>query len=298
MAADQKSLGPAEAGHYAGRLAIAALLLLVAVVSGFSQTAIPSPPQRIISLIPSVTEMLFAIGAGPRIVGVSNFDRFPPEAATKTKVGGLIDPDIERILALKPDLVVVYGTQTDLRAQMDRARVPTFQYEHAGLADITTTIRAIGQRVGSGQAAAALASRIEADIAEVRRRVSARPRPRTLLVFGRDSETLRGIYASGGVGFLHDMLEAAGGANVFADVKRQSIQATSELVLTRAPDVIVEVESTGHPDTKAWDVLGSVPAVRNHRVYVLQGDDMVNPGPRVAQAIRRLADALHPDAFK
>jgi len=305
MVADKKSIGPAEAGHYilkgpaeAGHyvLKLAVVFLLSVVVSGFSRTVIcQTTPQRIVSLIPSVTETLFAIGAGPRVVGVSNFDRFPPEAATKTKVGGLIDPDIERILSLKPDLVVVYGTQTDLRAQMERARVPMFLYEHAGLADITATIRDVGRRVGNQQAAVMLADRIDADIAAVRRRVAGTRRPRTLLVFGRDGETLRGIYASGALGFLHDMLEAAGGANVFGDVKRQSIQATTELILARAPDVIIEVESTGTPNTKAWDALPSVPAVRSHRVYLLQGDEMVNPGPRVAHAIQRMAAVLHPE---
>ena len=281
-------------------LAIVPWLLLAVLLLAPSPSA-QAPPQRIVSIIPSVTEMLFAMGAGARVVGVGNFDRFPPEALTRPKVGGLIDPDTEKILSLKPDLIVVYGTQTDLRNQMDRAHVPMFLYEHAGLPDITTTIRALGQRVGSGTAANALADRIEASVADTRRRVAGKPRPRTLLVFGRDAETLRGVYASGGIGFLHDMLEAAGGTNVFADVKRQSVQATTELILARAPDVIVEVgvdtASARARNVRAWDTLGSVPAVRSHRIYVLRGDDLMNPGPRVAQAIRRIAQALHPDAF-
>jgi iron complex transport system substrate-binding protein len=259
---------------------------------------LPGPPQRVVSLIPSITEMLFAMGAGDRIVGVSNFDRYPPETAAKAKVGGLIDPDIERILSLKPDLVVVYGTQTDLRAQMERAHIAMFLYEHSGLADVTQTIRVLGRRVGSEESAATLASGIDAEIADVRRRVAGRPQPRTLLVFGRDTETLRGVYASGGIGFLHDMLEAAGGANVFAEVKRQNVQATTETILTRAPDVIIEIQSTGRPNPQAWNVLGTVPAVRNHRIYLLLGDEMVSPGPRVAQAIRRMALTLHPEVFK
>ena len=81
------------------------------------------------------------MGAGPRVIGVGNFDRYPPEALTRPKVGGLIDPDVERIISLKPDLVVVYGTQNDLRTQMERAGIPMFLYQHAGLADITATIR-------------------------------------------------------------------------------------------------------------------------------------------------------------
>jgi iron complex transport system substrate-binding protein len=299
MAAYKTPLGPAKPGHRA--LTVAAVLLLFAAVPGSSQPAggQTHPPQRIVSLIPSVTEMLFAMGAGPRVLGVGNFDHYPPEVETRAKVGGLIDPDIERILSLKPDLIIVYGTQTELREQMQRAGVSIYPYEHAGLADITSTIRALGRRVGNEAAATALANRIDADIAEVRRRVAGKPRPRTLLVFGRDSETLRGIYASGGLGFLHDMLEAAGAVNVFADVKRQSVQATSELVLARAPDVILELRAGGSPPSlRAWDALRSIPAVRAHRIYLLTGDDMVSPGPRVVQAVRRMAEALHSDAFK
>jgi iron complex transport system substrate-binding protein len=258
-------------------------------------------PQRIVSLVPSVTEMLFAIGAGPRVVGVGNFDRFPPEAMTRTKVGGLIDPDIERIMSLKPDLVVVYGTQTDLRVQMDRARIPVFPYEHSGLADITATIRGLGKRIGNVKESTELADRIEREIGEVKQRVAGRPRPRTMLVFGRDAETLRGIYASGGVGFLHDILDAAGGANVFADVKRQSIQATSELAVARAPEVIVEIgagtASASGRNLRAWEALPSVPAVRTKRVYLLAGDAMMNPGPRISHSVRRIAEVLHPEAF-
>jgi iron complex transport system substrate-binding protein len=283
------------AAHKTSLIVVVWLLLAAAV-------AVQTPPQRIVSIVPSVTEMLFAMDAGPRIVGVSNFDRFPAEATTRPKVGGLIDPDIERIIALKPDLVVVYGTQTDLRTQMERASIPIFLYQHSGLPDITATIRELGVRVGSAKESAALADRIEAEVAEVRRRVANRPRPRTLLVFGRDAETLRGIYASGGIGFLHDMLEAAGGVNVFADVTRQSIQTTSELAVARAPEVIVEIgtdtASSKARNLRAWEALPSIPAVRTKRIYELRGDGMMNPGPRISASVRRLAEVLHPDAFR
>ncbi len=289
MAAHKKSL-------------IAVALLSLYVVSGFSRTvSAQTRPQRIISIIPSVTEMLFAMGAGPRVVGVGNFDHYPPEALTRTKVGGLIDPDIERIIALTPDLVIVYGTQSDLRAQMERAGIPIFLYQHSGLPDVTQTIRELGARVGSPKESTDLANRIEADIADVRRRVAGRPRPRTLLVFGRDAETLRGIYASGAVGFLHDMLEAAGGTNVFFDVTRQSIQTTSELAIARAPEVIIEIgaetASASGRSLRAWDAVRSVPAVRNKRIYLLAGDGMMNPGPRISESVRRVAEVLHPEAF-
>ena len=260
-------------------------------------------PARVISLIPAVSEMLFAIGAGPRVVAVSSFDDYPPDVLKLPRVGALLDPDLERILSLRPDLVIVYESQIDLRRQLDRAAIPTFVYKHAGLADVTATIQQLGQRVGRVEEAGSLARRIDAALDDIRRRVAARPRPRTLLVFGRDALTLRGIYASGGVGFLHDMLTAAGGENVFADVRQQSVQATSELILSRRPEVILELRSgrmtaeSLQRERAAWDALTSVPAVRAGRVAIVTDPRTVVPGPRVAEGTELIARVLHPEAF-
>jgi iron complex transport system substrate-binding protein len=116
---------------------------------------------------------------------------------------------------------------------------------------------------------------------------------------------LRNIYASGGRGFLHDMLTAAGGINVFADVQREAVQATTELVLTRAPDVILELHedrawtAANTAETIAiWGRLAAVPAVKDGRVHVLAGEGLVVPGPRVADAIERVAGALHPETAR
>jgi len=256
-------------------------------------------PQRIVSLIPAVTEMLFAIGAGPQVVAVSSFDRYPAEVEKLQKVGALLDPDLERILALKPDLVMVYGSQTDLRTQLERAKIPVYVYTHAGLADVTATIRAVGERAGRGEQAAALARSIEGRIDEIRRRMSG-PKPRTLVVFGREAFALRGIYASGGIGFIHDMLAAAGGENVLADVKQQAVQATTELILARRPDVILELRGTPISqedrarEERVWGALSSLPAVKTGRVYIVADERTVVPGPRVAEAVELLSRLLHP----
>jgi len=287
-----------------GRSALASWLSAVAVIL-LATTGSAAPPQRIVSLIPAVTEMLFAIGDSQRIVGVSNYDRFPPEVSRLVHVGGLLDPDVERILALRPDLVVLYNTQVELKQRLDRAGIDYYSYEHRALPDIMTTWRAIGARIGSAARANAAAAGMAAAIAAIRKSVSGVPRPRTLLVFERERSSLRNVYASGGYGFLHDMLESAGGENVFADVKRQSVEASTEMILARKPDVIIEfwygdlakdLDLSRQP--QAWNALGSVPAVRNHRVYELAGDEFVVPGPRVVAATRRLAETLHPGKFK
>ena len=208
--------------------------------------AAPAKAQRIVSLVPAVTEMLFAIGAGPQVVGVSSYDHFPPEVETLPKVGALLDPDTERILSLRPDLVVVYGSQTDLEARFDKAGIQTFNYRH-GVTDAILgtfdTITALGAATGHEAQARELVVRMTTG---ARRRCgSASPgfaRPRTLLVIGRQPGTLQGIYAAGGSGFLNEMLEIAGGQNVFEDVKRESVQPSSETLLRRAPDVMLELK--------------------------------------------------------
>ncbi len=257
-------------------------------------------PARIISLVPAVTEMLFAIGAGPAVVGVSSHDTYPAEVTTLPRVGALIDPDFERILTLRPDLVVVYGTQHDLIARLDRVKIPSFQYQHAGLPDITTTIRMVGDRIGRTTEARRLASAIEAEIAAVRARVAGRARPRTALLFGREPGGLRDIYASGGIGFLHDVLVAAGGENVFADVARQGVQATSEQLLARRPEVIIELRASGDwtpariaQERAVWRALPGLPAVQGNRIHLIADPAILIPGPRVTRAIRLIADVLH-----
>jgi len=283
----------------------AAAWLSAAAVMMLATTGSTAPAQRIVSLIPAVTEMLFAIGDGQRIVGVTNYDRYPPEVSRLVRVGGLLDPDVERILSLRPDLVVLYNTQVELKQRLDRAGIDYYSYEHRALPDITTTLRTIGARIGSAARANAAAAGIEGAIAAVRTSLIGLPRPRTLLVFERDRSSLRNVYASGGYGFLHDMLEAAGGANVFADVMRQSVEVSTEMMLARKPDVVIELwygdlgkDLDLSRQAQAWNVLGAIPAVRNHRVYELTGDEFVVPGPRVAAATRRLAETLHPGKLK
>lgn len=275
--------------------AVTAVALLAATAAAGA-----AQPQRIVSLVPALTEMLFAVGAGPQVVAVSSYDREPPEVERLLRVGALLDPDLERILSLAPDLVVIYGSQDDLRARLARAGIPVFAYRHGGLAHTLETMRTLAVRVGRAAQGEAAAAALEARLAAVRARVAGRPRPRTLLVFGRERGALRQIWVSGGRGFLHDALEVAGGTNVFADVDRESVQATTELVLARAPEVIVELRTGEDLDGPArareaavWQRLASVPAVRAGRIHILSGRGLTVPGPRIADTVERLAHALH-----
>ena len=281
-----------------------AVALLAIVFTAAGQTE-QGPARRVISLVPALTEMLFAIGAGPSVVAVSSFDAFPPEVGSLPKVGALLDPDTERILAMRPDLVLIYGSQTDLKGQLSRAGIETFDYRHGGVQHVITTIRQLGAATGHSSEAARVAQEIERGLAEVRAQVSQRPPVRTLLVFGREPLSLRNLYASGGVGFLHELVEASGGTNVFGEIDRESVQVSTEMLLTRKPEIIVELRVGQAPDAdrmrrelEPWQLLQGVPAVKTGRVHILYGDHLVVPGPRIVQAARGIALALHRDAFK
>ena len=264
-----------------------------------------APARRIVSLVPNVTEMLFAIGAGSQVVAVSSYDEFPPEVKSLPHVGALLDPDTERILALRPDLVITYGSQSDVESQFARAGIRIYSYRHGGLANLMNSARELGSLTGHEDGAARVVRDISAQVETVRSKVKGLRRPRTVLVFGREPGTLRQLYVSGGVGFLHEMLQAAGGENAFADIKRESIQPSRETLLVRAPEVILEVRAGPAQSAKAirqernaWLNVASIPAVRSSRIHFLFGDYLVVPGPRVGQGTEAFARALHPEAFK
>jgi iron complex transport system substrate-binding protein len=163
----------------------------------------------------------------------------------------------------------------------------------------------LGARTGHAADASRVAESIRRQLDAIGARVRGRARPRVLLVFGRERQSLRQLYASGGAGFLHEMLEIAGGANVFADIGRESVQPSSETLLARAPDVILEIHATGMiagdeagRERAVWGPLASIPAVRNGRIHFLNGDFFAVPGPRVGMATDAFARALHPEAFR
>jgi iron complex transport system substrate-binding protein len=259
-----------------------------------------SAPRRVVSLVPALTEVLFAIGAGPQVVAVSSYDEFPPDVKKLPRVGALLDPDSERILALRPDLVLLYGSQSSQETQFARAKIRTYSYRHGGIATALDTIRELGALTGRQVDAARVVRDVQTRLDAVRASVKGRARPRVLLVFERQPRTLRELYVSGGRGFLHEMLEIAGGQNVFSDVDRESVQPSTETLLARAPEVIVEVQTRGMLEARevideqnVWSSLTSIPAVRNKRIHILSGDYLVVPGPRLAQATEAFAQVIH-----
>jgi iron complex transport system substrate-binding protein len=283
------------------------LLVLLLLLGPFAAAAAPvhtadATPQRVISLVPAVTQMIFAIDGGPRLVAVSNYDREPVQVNALARVGGLLDPDTERILALRPDLVIVYQAQHELEQRLTQAHIRYYEYAHKNLANVMATMRALGDILGTRPAAEQVARGIEEKLQAIAARVARRPKPRVLLVISRDPESLRNIYANGGYGFLHDMIDIAGGRDLFEDIKRENVQPSTEQILARRPEVIIELRygaaAIGRDDLSPWRALQSLPAVKSGRLYELVGDRFVDAGPHVANATEEFARTIHPEAFK
>lgn len=262
---------------------------------GFAGTA----PRRIVSTAPSLTETLYALGAGDRVVGVTTWCRYPEEARLKPKIGGYGNASLEAIVALRPDLVVLADGRKDLAERLARFEIPTLAVSLESLRSIEDAIGRIASRLGVPARGAALVAGIEARRAAVSRLVAGRPRPRTLLLLGHSPDDVGSLFAVGPASFLGEMLEAAGGDNVLGDVRVPYPKVSVEEVIARDPDVILEVVSPpADVDAQGralrlWSAYPSLRAVRTGAVRVVVDDTIVQPGPRVGEKIEILAGALH-----
>ncbi len=288
-----------------------AVKLATAILFLLTTGAFASPPEavprRIVSLAPSTTETLFALGVGDRLVGVTRYCDHPPAAEAIDKVGGFVDPNYEKIVALRPDLVVLLTSHRDARMELAKLRIPTLTVPHETLADIHEAIRRIGAALHRSEAAQALIEELQRRTAEVKRAVLGRSRPRVLICIGRDTASgeLAAMYMAGRRGFHHEILTAAGGENVIYDEISPYPQLSAEGVLRLDPEVIVDLVSHIRPETKSpeeirrqWARLRPVTAVLRGEVHVMVGHQALRPGPRYIEFLEELARRLHPEAFR
>lgn len=260
--------------------------------------------RRIVSLAPSLTETLFAIGAGERLVAVTDLCNYPPAARELPKVGGLTSSNLhlESVVAARPDLVVSVGlNQEEAVAALRRLGVPVIVVptDEGGLEEVVASVRRLGELAGRPAAADAVARQLERRLAAVDGALAGLPpaaRPRVYFeVWDRP------LMTTGPDTFLGEIVARAGGANVFADVRGRYVQVSPETVLARDPEVILTAEREGGPrgaaDFAARPGWAAVDAVAAGRVHLLDGDLVSRPGPRVVEALERTAALLHPNRF-
>ena len=287
-----------------GLLPLLATVLFLGSASGAEPGAgSDPPPRRIIVHLPNLAEAVFAMGLGDRVVGVTDFVLYPPEAAAKPRVGGVIDPDFERVLMLRPDLALLHSSQTELAARYRAIGVRALLLSDRSIPDVLATFREIGRVCGVPERAAALVARVQADLDAVRARARAQKPVRTLVVVGHEPGSLQNLFVAAS-GSVHDaLLGIAGGVNVMARTSVASARISTEEILRQNPEAILML----YPDASMsaeekrrrvalWKPLSYLDAVRRGRVTVLSADYMMIPGPRMGRIARDMEAALHAPA--
>ncbi|MFO8006791.1 MAG: helical backbone metal receptor [Candidatus Brocadiia bacterium] len=256
--------------------------------------------RRIVCMSPAVTEIVFAAGAGDRVVGVSQHAKWPPEALAKPSCGGFFNPSFERIMSLSPDLIIAQGEAADLGEFARAYGIELRLLELRNLDSILAAIGRVGELLEREAQAELVAAEMRYRLAKVRARVSDKPPVGVLLVTGREPGSLSNVYTVGPGTFLHDLLRVAGGRNVFADLPRDYAAINKEAIIERRPEVIVELHGEGGDRQAArrevrqlWKGMPALPAVWQGRVHVVTATYAMVPGPRVVRLAESLAEVLH-----
>jgi iron complex transport system substrate-binding protein len=263
-------------------------------------------PQRIISTAPSITELLYALGLGDRVVGVTRFCRYPPEAQKKPKIGDYTSPNLEVIAALRPDLVIVQTNPAQLTQRLAALRLHTLEINQDSIAALYNSIRVVGGATGASSRAGELADSIRTRLDAIGQRAAGLPRVRTMFVVGRSLNRLDGMIVVGKASYLNEVIALAGGTNIFSDAVAAYPEVSLEEVLARNPEVILDMgdmadtvnvtEQHKRVVVALWQRLPSVAAVKSRRVFAIASDIYVVPGPRVVNAAQEIFGMLHPEA--
>ncbi|MDH3503017.1 MAG: cobalamin-binding protein [Nitrospirota bacterium] len=253
------------------------------------------PPQRIVSLAPSITEILFAIGLNEEIVGVTEFCDFPPEALTKPKVG-YATPNLEMIVVLQPQLVLAPRSflRVDLLNKLEQLKIPTFIFDPHTVEDIFAHIQLLGRMVGRPQEANAQAALMRKQLASLSSRLKDLPRPTLLYIL--NSEPLITV---GPGSFIHRLIELAGGRNAAEEAAAPYPRLTMEEVLRQNPDILLfpvgRQEGIPQEEQDSWRRWITLSAVQHDKLFHVDSDLLNRPGPRIIEGLKQLVKILHPE---
>ncbi len=278
----------------------------LACAAALCGVAMAAPPRRIISTAPSITEMLYALGLGDRVVGVTTYCHYPPDARTKPKIGSYTEPNLERIASLRPDLVVIQTNPVNLAAKLEALHLKVLEVAHDSVEDVFESMQRIADAGGVPDRGRALVAKMRQQLADIRSRTAKLPRTRMMFIVGRAPNRIEDLIAIGRASYLNGIIEIAGGANIFKDAVAPYPKVGMEDVLARNPQVIVDMGdmslTEGVTDAHKrsivalWDRFKSVAAVREGRVFAVASDIFTVPGPRIVEAAQAFARMLHPEA--
>jgi len=257
---------------------------------------LPAKIDRVISLAPNLTEIVYAVGAGDRLVGDTTFCDYPPEAKQVAKVGDTIHPNLETVVALRPQVVLV-STSSQLESftrQLEAQHIAVFITDAHNLETVFSSVELLGELLGQQEQAGRVASELRSRAHSVEERVKGR---NTVRVFYQLSA--EPLYTAGKGSYITDMIRRAGGVSVTQDVESEWPRLSDEAALAAQPEAIImaTADSMGGGNTEVAAPLAKSPASRQGRVYRINGDFLSRPGPRLIEGLEQIARALHPEAF-
>lgn len=261
-----------------------------------------SVPQRIISLAPSITELIFALGAGERIVGVTRFCDYPEEAKKLPRIGGFYDPNYEAIISLEPDMIILLSEHEAAVEYFSRVGLPSFEVNHRTIGEIMHSIDILGALLNKKSKAGEILGEWNGLISYVRGQLEQSDKPAVLMTLGREIDNPKSIYIVGKDGVYDELLKMAGGINAYNGIDIRYPMVSREGVLRMNPDIIIEIvsERDGRlPDIGSyavfWENFEEVKAVKNGAVHYITKPYAVRPGPRFVYLLKDMAEIINPD---
>jgi iron complex transport system substrate-binding protein len=254
-------------------------------------------PNHLVSLAPSITETLYAIGLADRVVGVTEFCDYPPEARNKPKVG-YSNPNLETIVALQPDLVLAPRDfiRPDVLGKLEQLKIPTFVVEAKTVEDIASQIQLIGRMLDRSEVANPIAMELRRRLTELKRRTEMLARPRVLYVLNSQP-----LITVGPESFIHQLIEIAGGTNVAAGAASPYPRLSIEAVLKEDPQLIIfpvgASEGIPQGEQELWRRWKTITAVKTDSFHHIASDLLNRPGPRIVLGLEKLAEIIHPEVF-
>jgi iron complex transport system substrate-binding protein len=282
------------------------ILFLISVLApsshGWANTADISPPQRIVSLSPGITEILFAIGAGDRVVGVTDFCNYPEKAKSLAKVGGLLNPSYEALITLKPDLIIHQPNKHKIKNFVDKLDIHSLPISMLSFDEIFSSIKEIGIATHSETGADRLIQSMREKINFHRKRLADVSQKSVLLILGISNDTMREIYGVGPKTYLGEMLALAGGKNILTETQAQYPKVSKEFIIHKSPEIIIEVgpkdilsREASEKRQQDWQKFSTIRAVKNKNIHFIGSDYILIPGPRLAYIIDDFVKAIHPE---
>ncbi|MBM15424.1 MAG: hypothetical protein CMH75_04965 [Nitrospina sp.] len=282
-------------------------VFLVSLYSGFlnsleASSRFKHQPQRIISTSPSITEILFELGLKERIVAVTDFCSYPEEACLLPSIGGVLNPDIETIISLTPDLIIQQTDSEKMKNNFKSLGIPTLSINVRTISDIFESINRLGKELNCQKTAKNLLSFLKNKINNYKLGLMGRPKKKVLLLLGDSSNPGRDLYAVGPGTFLNELLVLSGGKNILTNSKAQYPKLSKEYIIEQSPEIIIEAGPKSNLSQKKidyrveqWNRFPTIQAVKNKRIHFIGADYILIPGPRLVKILESFAKVIHTD---